>query len=95
MPDLRYTREELEAILAARDRAGLEEGKGEMGFVELRIRFTPEILRLVLDGSFTVTGAVRPGDPPRTKTVRLLGVTFDETGLAQPQFEEVSDGIVG
>lgn len=72
---MRYTRQELQAITAARH--GQVEGQGVGAFIEFRVKVTPELLEQMLGGTWLWTDGKRS---------RLESVDIDSEGYLVPEF---------
>lgn len=71
---MRYTRQELQAITAAR--RSLPEGQGVGAFIEFRVKVTPELLEQMLGGTWVAADG---------KRARLESVEVDSDGYLVPE----------
>lgn len=77
----KWTRAELERLVAARH--GQAEGRGEGAMLTLRIKVTPELLEAMLGGTWTSTDG---------SVARFDGVYIDDDGYAEPSMTRVDQG---
>jgi hypothetical protein len=71
---MRYSRDELEALVAAR--GGLPEGSGPGAFLDFRVRATPELVAQMIGGTWVASDGKRS---------RLVAVSIDSDGLLYPE----------